>query len=353
MTTVYVTEPNALVRKDGDTLLVEVPGDKAREKAPHKVRIPLAKVSQVVIQGNSTVTSPALSALLSQQVEVCFLSQHGQWLGRLSPAQSKNSLLRLAQFRAHDNPACAFQIARQMVAGKLANQRTMLLRSNRKRALPALAGAAARLKTLRKEVQSIATPTVAPDPSRPQKETAIGTLMGLEGAASAAYFGVFGQVLNEPWQFEQRVRRPPTDPVNALLSYAYTLLMHQVMAGLQVVGLDPGVGYLHSSQYGKPALALDLMEEFRPIIAESVVLSVLNNQILKASDFEETLGEYRLSAAGRRTFLAQFEQRLETEIRHPTFKYAVTYRRAITLQARLLGKLLMGELSDYPPFVVR
>jgi CRISPR-associated protein Cas1 len=177
--------------------------------------------------------------------------------------------------------------------------------------------------------------------------------MGLEGTGSAAYFRVFGSLLREGWTFEKRTRRPPTDPVNAMLSFAYTLLNQQVLAAVQTVGLDPYVGFLHSTQYGKPALALDLMEEMRPVLADSVVLSVINKRVLKPDDFEEALGAYRLSDGGRRDFLAQWEARLETERRHPTFGYKVSYRRALILQARLASRWLLGEIPEYPPLIVR
>jgi CRISPR-associated protein Cas1 len=160
-------------------------------------------------------------------------------------------------------------------------------------------------------------------------------------------------LLLDDWGFAKRTRRPPTDPINALLSYAYTLLMHQVSAAVNIVGLDPYVGYLHSSQYGKPALALDVMEEFRPVIADSVVLTLVNNGMIKRDDFTEEFGAFRLTDAARRTFLTKFEERLSTEVQHPTFKYKATYRRCLELQVRLVAKWLTGEIPEYPPFEVR
>jgi CRISPR-associated protein Cas1 len=354
MTTLYVTEPRSLVRKDGDTLLVDIPEDKEKGTEKRSVRVPLVKVDQVVVYGDSTVTSPALAALLEQRVEVCFLSAYGQFRGRLAPACSKNSLIRLAQFRAHEDPARTLALARGFVAGKLSNMRTLLLRSNRKLNDEAVAQAAESLKGIVGQVEALESDgSPPPDPEHPQAGTAWGTLQGYEGAGSARYFGVFGKLLKAPMGFDGRNRRPPRDPINALLSYGYVLLMHQCSAAAQLVGFDPYIGYLHGSQYGKPALALDLMEEFRPVIVDSVVLTLVNTRALQATDFIAEFGAYRLTEAGRRTFLVKFEERLSTEVEHPTFGYKASYRRSLELQARLLGKALNGEIAEYPPFVVR
>lgn len=354
MTTLYLTEQRSLVRKDGDTLVVQIPEDKEKGTEARKVRVPLVKVDQVVVYGDSTITSPALTALLAQRVEICFLNYYGGFMGRLSPEFSKNSLIRLEQHRAHDDPVRSLTLAKSFVAGKLNNQRAILMRANRKRNAPEIDAATVTLKGVLDQVAGVTSDGARPpDPSHPQANTPQGRLLGLEGAASAAYFGVFDKLLTGDWQFARRVRRPPTDPINALLSYAYTLLMHQAMTAVSLVGLDPYVGFLHSSQYGKPALALDLMEEFRPLVADSVVLTLVNNGMLKSSDFVEELGAYRLTDAARRVFLAKFEERLNTEIQHPTFKYKATYRRCLELQVRLVAKWLRGEVPTYPGFEVR
>jgi len=354
MTTLYLTEQRSLVKKDGDTLVVHIPEDKTKETEARKVRVPLAKVDQVVVYGDSTITSPALAALLDQHAEVCFLTTYGSFKGRLSPQFSKNGLLRLEQHRAHNDPARALTLAQAFVAGKLNNQRALLMRTNRKRNDPALDAAAASIKGVLDQVVEVKSDGAPPpDPRHPQADTPQGRLLGLEGAASAAYFGVFDKLLVDAWDFARRIRRPPTDPINALLSYAYTLLMHQVMAAVSVVGLDPYIGYLHSSQYGKPALALDVMEEFRPVIADSVVLTLANNGMIRREDFVAELGAVRLKDGARKVFLTKFEERLNTEVQHPTFKYKATYRRCLELQVRLVAKWLTGEIPEYPAFVVR
>jgi CRISPR-associated protein Cas1 len=186
-----------------------------------------------------------------------------------------------------------------------------------------------------------------------RQTTTTGSLLGVEGNGSASYFRVFQKLLRDSYDFTHRRRRPPTDPVNALLSLGYTLLLHQVSAAIQVVGFDPYLGFLHKTRHGRPALALDLMEEFRPIIADSVVLNILNHRMLTAGDFQDELGVIHLKPEARKTFYAKFEERLQEEIQHPHFGYRVSYRRCIELQARLLAKWLTGEVPHYEPFGVR
>lgn len=352
MTTLYVTEPYSLIKKDGDTLMVDAPS----RRKNGALRVPLIKVDQVVILGDSTITAPALAALLEQRAEIAFLSGYGQFRGRVVPAASRNSLLRLAQFRTHEDPVRSLELARQFVLAKLNNQRTLLMRSNRRLKDGAIGAAVDSIRKIQAQIGDLKSDGLPPpDPGRPQAGTVWGSLQGLEGAGTAQYFGVFGRLLRPEAQltFETRNRRPPRDPVNALLSFGYTLLLNQCAAALQTVGLDPYIGYLHASQYSKPALALDLMEEFRAIVVDSVILTMVNNRMLAPEDFVEELGSYRLKEGARRTFLIKFEERLNTESEHPTFGYKATYRRSIELQARLLGKYLAGELSAYPPYRVR
>ncbi len=230
------------------------------------------------------------------------------------------------------------------------------MRSNRRLSDASVAAAVESLHSVLEQVLSLQSDgSPPPDPEKPQAGTVWGTLQGFEGAGAAQYFGAFGNLLRgDPGlRFDTRTRRPPRDPVNALLSYGYTLLLHQCCAALQTVGLDTYVGYLHTSQYSKPALALDLMEEFRTPVVDSVIVTLINNRILVADDFIEEMGAFRLKDKPRRTFLEKFEERLNTEIAHPVFEYKVTYRRCIELQARLLAKALTGEIEAYPPFKVR
>ncbi len=177
----------------------------------------------------------------------------------------------------------------------------------------------------------------------------------MEGAGSAAYFRCFGKLLSDPkqWPFPGRVKRPPTDPVNSLLSFGYSLLTNKVASAVQLVGFDHFVGYLHSSFYGRPALALDLVEEFRPSIVDSVVVNMLNHRMLTPTDFVVELGAYRLKDEQRKVFFTKLEERLNEEIEHPIFGYKTSYRRCLELQARLLAKYVTGEIDEYPPFLLR
>lgn len=331
MPTLYLNEQQSVVKKRDNYLVIQYP-DK------HTVEVPLIKVSQVIVSGDVTLTTPALHTLLEMGIEVCYLSMYGHFRGRLSPPVAKNALLRREQYRAHADPCRALAIAQTCVSGKLENMRTMLLRVNRTLADNDIAEAASAIRRISQRVPAAQT---------------VGSLLGFEGNGSAAYFGVFAKLLRNTMNFTRRRRRPPTDPVNAMLSLGYTLLLHQVSSAIQVVGFDPYAGFLHQPRYGRPALALDLMEEFRPIIADSVVLNVVNHRILTGKDFQEELGVVHLKAEARKTFYAKFEERLQEELQHPYLGYRTSYRRCLELQARLLGKSLTGEIPAYLPLSIR
>ncbi len=331
MATLYLNEQQTIVKKRDGYLLVQY-SDK------HTVEVPLIKVSQVVVSGDVTLTTPALHTLLEMGIEVCFLSMYGQFRGRLSPPIAKNAALRQAQYRAHMDQSRALAAAQACVQGKLDNMRTMLLRANR---------------SLNDAQVEMATQTIRNVVQLVQEAKTVGSLLGFEGNGSAAYFGVFGKLLRGSMDFTRRRRRPPTDPINAMLSLGYTLLLHQVSAAIQIVGFDPYIGFLHQPRYGRPALALDLMEEFRPIIADSVVLNIVNHRILTEKDFQEELGVVHLKPEARKTFYGKFEERLLEELQHPYFGYRTSYRRCMELQARLLGKWLTGEIPVYLPLSVR
>ena len=331
MATLYLNEQQSIVKKRDGYLIVQYPDKRT-------VEVPLIKVSQVVVSGDVTLTTPALHTLLERGIEVCFLSMYGHFRGRLSPPVTKNIFLRREQHRAHADAQRAVEIAQACVRGKLENMRTMLMRANRQ---------------LQDTEITAATEAIQRMISQIAQTTTVGSLLGIEGNGSAAYFGVFGKLLRGSMTFARRRRRPPTDPINAMLSLGYTLLLHQVSAAIQIVGLDPYMGFLHQPRSGRPALALDLMEEFRPIIADSVVLNVVNHRILTEQDFHEELGVVHLKPEARKTFYAKFEERLQEELQHPYFGYRTSYRRCMELQVRLLGKRLTGEIPTYLPLSVR
>jgi CRISP-associated protein Cas1 len=362
MPTLYLTEEYALVRRDSeDTLLVQIPEKRAKDGVPaspaRKEHIPLIKIDEVVVLGEITLTASAIHLLLERDIEITFLGYYGQFKGRLSPPFSKNAVLRIAQYRAHQDMARRCELARRFVIGKLSNQRTMVQRYHRRQSDSKTGQAIEQMGTVLNQLamlplaQTSGTRRLAGGDNR-IAGTPLETILGMEGAGSAAYFRCFGTLLTnrEQWPFEGRVKRPPTDAVNALLSFGYSLLTNKVASAVQLVGFDHFVGYLHSSFYGRPALALDLVEEFRPIIVDSVVLTLLNNRMLTRNDFVVELGAYRLKDERRKVFFTKFEERLDEEINHPVFGYKTTYRRCIELQARLLAKFLTGEIEAYTPF---
>ena len=348
--TLYLNAQWSVVKREGEALLVEIPGDKERGTERQKVRVPLIRVDEVVIFGDITVTAPALEMLLQRRVAVHYLTRHGRSWGTLAPDPSKNAALRLAQYRGHVAPERRFELARGFVEGKLRNMRTVLLRYERKREEGTAGGAAERIRDALRDLQRLVPPvSVAAD----DRMHGLGPIMGCEGNGSSAYFAAFGTLLQAPWTFDGRTRRPPRDPVNSLLSFGYTILASQAASLVALVGLDPYIGFLHSPGYGKAALALDIIEEFRPLIVDPVVVTLLNTGVLRQRDFMDDFGSIRLTDEARKLFLEKLEERLNSTIQHPYFGYKATYRRCIELQVRLLGKALQGEIPHYPPFIVR
>ncbi len=285
--------------------------------------------------------------------------EHGSFRGSLMPEASKNALLRIAQHQAHHDLQRRFLLASRFVIGKLSNQRRLLQRALQRRAPgqshPVLADLARPIASLRVLPAATSAMPRLSTGDHGISGTPLETVLGLEGQGSALYYATFPQMLLEPdlWCFPGRTKRPPTDPVNALLSYGYTILANRVTGAVQLVGFDPYIGFLHSSGYGRPALALDLMEEFRPLIVDSVVVKLLNKHMMGRDDFDELLGTYRLKQEAKKRFLTALEERFEEEITHPVFGYRASYRRCIELQARLLAKYLTGEIPHYQPFLVR
>ncbi len=345
MATLYLTEQYSLVKIEGEALRVQP----SSQRTGQVVRVPLNKVEQVIIFGEVTFTTPALHALLERRIPVHYLTAHGRSRGSLLADWGKNSGIRLAQYALAGDSTRSFAVARQCIAGKLLNMRTLVLRYARTREdASILEEAGEQIRRCLRELARLDPPTDTSD-----RMHGLGPLLGLEGSASAAYYNTFNQILKGTWNFPGRVKRPPTDPINALLSFGYTVLTNQIVSMIHSIGLDPGLGVMHQPGFGKPALALDLIENFRAIIIDSTVITLINTGQIKADDFEEDLGAFRMNDSSRRTFLEKLEGRLNEEIRHPHFGYKVSYRRSIELQARLFAKYAQGEISDYLPFTVR
>ncbi|MBD2184612.1 type I-D CRISPR-associated endonuclease Cas1 [Planktothrix sp. FACHB-1355] len=325
MSVLYVTQPEAILNKNYEAFTVAI---KQEDGSWKKQSIPAQTVKQVVLMGNPQVTGDALTYALELGIPVHYLSIFGKYLGSALPGYSRNGALRLAQFELYRDTERRLQLVKAIVTAKIQNQYTVLYRQKI---------SDSPLKSHKKLVA--------------QKKT-LDEVRGVEGIAAKDYFADWSAILKEPWSFPNRNRRPPTDPVNSLLSFAYGLLRVQVTAAVHVVGLDPYIGYLHEVSRGQPSMVLDLMEEFRPLVADSLVFSVLNKREIQPNDFTESLGAYRLSDDGRKRFLQAFEQKMNSEFTHPVFDYVCTYRRAIELQARLLGRYLQ-EGVPYKPLVLR
>ena len=330
----YVQARGAKVAKVGETLEISVDDVKAASAR-------LIDISQVVLQGGVYLTSPALHELMAREIPVTWLSHGGWFLGHTVGLGHKNVELRTAQFRASFDERRCLGLARNIVAAKIRNQRTLLRRNWKRDAMPDEL-----LSQFRHDIDAA------------ERARDLPQLLGMEGNAAARYFRHFREMLSAegdamPFDFERRTRRPPADPVNALLSYSYSMLARSMAVTLTAVGFDSYRGFYHQSRYGRPALALDLMEPFRPLIADSTVLMVLNNGEIGPDEFVRAGGAVNLNERGRRSFIAAFERRMSQEITHPLFGYAAQYRQIIEIQARLLGRHLLGEIDEYPNFTTR
>lgn len=350
MATLYLSEQYSVVKVEGEALRVQFPTDSETKQRGKVVRIPLAKIDQVMVLGDVTLTTPALHLLMERRVPVHYLSVYGKSFGGLAADPAKNTGVRLTQYKLASTYEQCFEVAKQCIAGKLVNMRAALLRYARKREVAAFADAAQELRDYVVQLGGLA-PHERVDAT--DRMHGLGAIFGLEGQASAVYYGVFGLLLKDGWEFPGRVKRPPTDPVNALLSFGYTILTNQMVSQIWAVGLDPGIGVLHQPGFGKPALALDLVEQFRPLIVDSVVTKLINTGQIEPSDFTEEMGRFMLKDEPRKLFLTKLEERLSEKVQHTVFGYSTTYRRCMELQVRLFAKYAQGEIDAYIPFTTR
>jgi CRISPR-associated protein Cas1 len=310
------------------------------------------------------MTTPALHALLGAAVAVSLVNRSGELLGRLTPPSGRNLELRRRQYARAADPAFCLAFARQVVAGKLRNYRTLALRWRRGDDPPApkpgggaaippvIGGAGGRRVALAEPFERLEAALAGIEAA-----SDLATLRGLEGAGSKAYFAIFRASLPETFIFAKRTRRPPRDPVNALLSLGYTLLGEAIATALEVVGLDPYEGFYHADKYGRPALALDLLEEFRGPIVDSVALTLIAKRMLTPDDFEdahagEAAGVY-LKRSSLALYLREFSERLQATFTHPLAGRPLTYQKCLEVQARQVAKLVLGEVDMYRPLRVR
>lgn len=337
-TTIYVREQGAVVRKRGERLVVTKGFDDLMD-------VPLLHVRQVALVGNVQLTTQAAAMLLQNDVDVVFFSQYFKFRGRLVSTGSKFARLRHNQLQVMSDEARAVNIAREIVAGKLTNQRVLLQRQ-----LADLPAGPARA-VLNQSVEGIAN--MREGAARTESSD---TLRGYEGKAGAYYFAGLKALLHPGWGFQGRSYYPPPDPINAALSLGYSLLLKDAVAAVQLVGLDPYLGFFHTIEYARPSLALDVMEEFRPIVVDGMVLELTSRQQLTPADFAKTGKKDRpveLSNGGVTLLLKAYEDRLQTVVRHPLSGDQVSYRRCLELQVRQVANIVLGKTALYVPVTIR
>ncbi|QOJ33455.1 MAG: CRISPR-associated endonuclease Cas1 [Nitrospira sp.] len=328
----HVQTPGAKVGKDGECLKV-----KDHEEVIGEAR--LVETSQVVLYGAVQVSTQVVQELCKRNIPLVYCSSGGWFYGMTTGLLHKHVELRRRQYAvAADRERC-LGLARRFVQAKIANCRTLLRRNHR--AAPDMV-----LQELKNDQVHAGT------------VESLESLLGVEGTAARRYFSEFAGMLKEAepgarFDFDGRNRRPPRDPVNAMLSLLYSMLAREWTVTLQSVGLDPYLGFYHQPRYGRPALALDMMEEFRPLIADSAVLTAINNGEIRQSDWFERMGSVTLTPEGRRRLIETYERRMGQEITHPVFGYQISYRRVLEVQARLLGRYLLGEIPELPAFTTR
>ena len=333
----YLNSQGMRVGKSGEVLQV-------REKEALVQEVRIGEICQVNLMGNVQLTTQAIQTLCETGVPICFFSQGGWFYGITSGMNVKNVFLRQKQFRLADQEWFARAFARRLVAGKIRNQRVMIQR-NHVEPDPAVL---LRLKQMAEQAERAAR---------------LEELLGIEGTAARTYFGAFegmiklddtgGRQDQFRFDFSGRNRRPPRDAVNALLSLAYSVLAKDLTIACYAVGFDPYMGFYHQPRFGRPALALDLMEPFRPLVADSAVLTAINTRMVTPGDFVRVGPAVSLTPNGRKAFFRAFELRMDTLVTHPLFEYRVSYRRLLEIQARLLARVLEGEIGEYPVFVTR
>jgi CRISPR-associated protein Cas1 len=340
LNTLYVTTEGAWLKKDGANVVMEVDG-------AERARLPIHMLASVVCLGRVLVSPPLLGYCAEQGVSVAYLSASGRFLARVEGPVAGNVLLRREQYRVSDDLPRAVPIVRNVLAGKLYNQRAVISRALRDHGddFP---------DDRRQEIERART-RLAMIARRLRIECDIDVLRGLEGEAAQSYFGVFGHLIrvkHPALQFRGRNRRPPLDAINAVLSFLYTLLTHDCRSALETVGLDPAVGFLHRDRPGRPSLALDLIEEMRPVIADRLALSLVNRKQLNARDFK-TLdnGAVTMSEAARKAILVAYQERKRDEILHPFIDEKIPLGMVPFVQAQLLARHLRGDLDAYPAFL--
>lgn len=337
LNTLFVTSEDVYLALDGENVVANRGGESV-------ARYPLHTLQSIVSFSYAGASPALMGACAQREIGLAFCSPRGKFLARaVGPAQG-NVLLRRMQYRTADDPAQSCRIARSMIFGKVYNARWSVERTRRDHAMRV---DGQRFSAVSTQLQGL-LPQIA-------EETSLESLRGLEGAGAAAYFSVLDDMIlreKETFYFHERSRRPPLDPFNAMLSFAYSLLTHDCASALESVGLDAYVGYLHRDRPGRESLALDLMEELRPCFADRFVLTLVNNRVLQASDFVfRESGAVLLTDQGRRSFLQKWQERKKETITHPFLEEKLPWGLVPYVQSLLLARYLRGDLDDYPPFL--
>lgn len=337
LNTLFVTSEDLYLTLDGENVVA----NRGKEMV---ARYPLHTLQNIVSFSYAGASPALMGACAKRDVGLAFCSPRGRFLARVGGESRGNVLLRRAQYRAADDPSQSCRIARSMIFGKLHNARWSIERTKRDHGLRVDCG---RLDAASRRIQGLLEPVL--------EETDLDSLRGLEGIGAAAYFEVLDEMIlsgKEDFFFHERSRRPPLDRVNALLSFAYSLLAHDCASALEAVGLDSYVGFLHRDRPGRTSLALDLMEELRPCLADRFVLTLINNRVVKASDFiSAENGAVLLTDDGRKAFLQRWQERKREQLTHPYLEEKLPWGMVPYAQALLLARYLRGDLDGYPPFL--
>jgi len=337
LNTLYVTTQGAYLAKEGETVAVKIDQEV-------RLRIPVHTIGGIVCFGNVSCSPFLMGFCTENGICISFLNQHGRFLARVQGPVSGNVLLRREQYRSADNDDLSGKLAKAFVTGKVANCRTVLQRALRDHS-----------GKIDEEALRLALDNLNRTLKSLELNQTLNEVRGLEGHAAHTYFSVFDHLIvaqKDEFSFQERNRRPPMDNVNCLLSFIYTLLVHDCRSALESVGLDPAVGFLHRDRPGRPGLALDLMEEFRPFFADRLVLSLINLRQVQHKGFKKTeAGSVVMNDETRKVLLVAYQERKQEEILHPFLEEKVSIGMLFHVQALLLARCLRGDLDGYPPFI--
>jgi len=330
MAILYLVEQGSLLRKELRRFVVEKEGNILLE-------IPEFKVERVVIVGNVHLTTPAIKFLLQSQIETSFLSARGKLIGKLSPIESKNIKLRFLQYERYKDDKFRLSFSKSIIKAKIKNSKVLLQKYQRNHPEANFENYVKELDDLLRELE---------------RKQNVSSIFGLEGRASAAYFSCYGKMFRKDLQFQSRSKNPPRDPVNSLLSLGYSLITNEVLSALSSLGFDPYIGYLHGIEYGRPSLALDLVEEFRAPIIDRLTLELVNKSILSLEDFEQRDEGSFLKDQSRKKYFFHYEKRMQDTFQISANKTIANYRKFFLLQAQKFVRVITAK-SEYEPFTIK